>query len=171
MELIRECLFNFLVYSFMGWIIEGLFNLITSGSFLKSNFLILPIKPMYGFAGALLILLYTHVPWKLFLLFTFLVPTLIEYLSAVYLEHVFNLHYWDYSHKPYHINGYVCLQFSCYWIILSIILVRWIHPIIAHFYHWLLPVWPVSGFIMMLCVITDFIFTSLHYQGINRKST
>ena len=36
----------FLIYSFLGWILEGLFNRIKTGSFSKPNFLHGPVKPM-----------------------------------------------------------------------------------------------------------------------------
>ena len=37
--------------------IEGFFNLSTKGHFIKPNFLLLPLKPMYGIAATLLILI------------------------------------------------------------------------------------------------------------------
>ena len=57
MQLIRSIFFYFIMYSFLGWMIEGFFNLSTKGHFIKPNFLLLPVKPMYGIAATLLILI------------------------------------------------------------------------------------------------------------------
>ena len=48
----------FLIYSFLGWVLEGIFHLAKEGTFHKPNFLHGPVKPMYGFAGVLLAVLY-----------------------------------------------------------------------------------------------------------------
>lgn len=45
---------NFLVYSFLGWLLEGWYNRLVTGHFQKPNFLHGPFKPMYGIGGLLL---------------------------------------------------------------------------------------------------------------------
>lgn len=44
-----------LFYSFGGWLLEGLYHLLMTGSFWKANFLLGPFKPMYGIAAVLLL--------------------------------------------------------------------------------------------------------------------
>lgn len=43
-------LFYFTVYSFLGWVLEGSYNLYSTGTFRKEGFLKGPFKPMYGCA-------------------------------------------------------------------------------------------------------------------------
>ena len=45
---------NFLIYSFLGWILEGCYNFVVAGTFRKPNFLHIPLKPMYGIGGVIL---------------------------------------------------------------------------------------------------------------------
>ena len=120
----------FLCYSFLGWILEGMFNLVTVGQFRKANFLHLPVKPMYGF-GALAILLGHHWwPRRIFLINGFL-PCLVEYCSGYFLEHCFALRYWDYRQEFAQIKGYVCLKFAFCWFILTQVVICFVQPVLA----------------------------------------
>ena len=134
MTTFRILFFYFIVYSFLGWIIEGLFNLSKNGKFTKPNFLKLPIKPMYGFASTILVVLTPIIPFWLFLPLCFIIPSSIEYLSAYLLDKFLALQYWNYQHKPYHLHGYVCLEFSCYWLFLSLLLIFFLQPYILTLY-------------------------------------
>lgn len=155
MALWRILFFYFLIYSFLGWVTEGIFNLFTQGHFIKPNFLILPLKPMYGIASVLLVLLKDQLPLVLFLLSCFIIPSLVEYLTAFLLFHTFELKYWDYSQCPYNLSGYVCLRFSIYWVILSLALVYLIHPLIVVIYQKISWFWFYFFPIMLLTFIID----------------
>lgn len=159
MSFLRMIFFYFFIYSFLGWNIEGLFNLSTQGRFIKPNFLSLPFKPMYGIAAVLLLLLKDLVPFWLFLMCCFIVPSFVEYLTAYLLFHSFNLKYWDYSTAPYNLSGYICLRFSIYWMLLSLILVYWVHPFIISLYTHMTWFWFYFFPIMLLLLITDFCLT------------
>lgn len=124
-------LFHFIVYSFLGWLIEGFFNLATKGSFIKPNFLWLPLKPMYGLTAALLLALKATLPLYGFLLCVLILPTFVEYSTAFLLDHYLHLKYWDYSECPHQLSGYICLRFSIYWTFLSFILLYALQPLIA----------------------------------------
>lgn len=155
MSFFRMIFFYFCIYSFLGWNLEGLFNLSTKGHFIKPNFLILPFKPMYGIASVLLILIKDLVPFWLFLICSFIIPSFVEYLTAYLLFHSFNLKYWDYSRTPYNLSGYICLRFSIYWMLLSLVLIYWIHPFIASLYAHMTWFWFYFFPIMLLLFITD----------------
>jgi len=159
MEFIRTLFFYFIVYSFLGWIIEGVFNLCTRGHFIKENFLFLPLKPMYGIAAILLISLKAFVPFWLFLIGAFIIPTLVEYFTAFILYHNLNLKYWDYSHCKYQVSGYICLRFSLYWVILSLALIYGLHPYIVILYNTVYGLWYYFFPIILPIFITDFILT------------
>lgn len=147
--------FYFIVYSFLGWIIEGLFNFFTKKSFIKPNFLYLPFKPMYGIAAVILVLLKDRIPFVPFLICSFIVPSFIEYLTAFLLFQSFHLKYWDYSHTPYNLSGYVCLRFSIYWLFLSLLLVYGVHPFIFLLYQKINWFWLYFFPIMLLIFIID----------------
>lgn len=162
MEWFRSFFFYFLIYSFLGWIIEGLFTLATKGYFIKPNFLFFPIKPMYGFAAVWLIELKSILPMGLFLIAAFFIPSIIEYLTAYVLSHLFHLKYWDYSHCAYQLSGYICLRFSIYWFFLCLSLIYGLHPYVAYFYTQIHVFWfyffPTSLFVFL----TDLVLTFHH---------
>lgn len=151
--------FYFLVYSFLGWLIEGLFNLVTRGCFSKANFLSLPFKPMYGIAAILLIRLQILLPTWLFLICCLVVPTVVEYLSAFLLLHTFNLRYWNYGDRSYQLSGFICLRFSIYWFFLSLVLIYLIQPMVVMIYHQMQVLWFYFFPIFLLLFLTDFFLT------------
>lgn len=129
-------IFLFIIYSFIGWIIEKLYSFYTKNTLKNKGFLYGPLKPMYGIAMATLVIIYEifHVNKILMLLLCFFLPSLVEYLSGYLLDHFFNKCYWDYSNLKYNLHGYVCLKFSLYWTFLSWIGVIYIHPVIKYYY-------------------------------------
>lgn len=164
MTIFLTCFFYFIIYSFIGWIIEGLFNLFKEGQFIKPNFLKLPLKPMYGFASTLLVILAPPLPLWLILILCFIVPTLVEYLSAYLLDTYLGLHYWSYAHKSFQARGYICLEFSCYWFFLSLLLIFFVHPYIVLLYMLLFKSWIFIAPFIFLIVVYDFITTFLKYR-------
>lgn len=164
MVILRTILFYFIIYSFIGFIIEGLFNLMKEGLFIKPNFLKLPIKPMYGFASTFLVMIAPLVPLWVLLILCFIIPSAVEYLSAYLLERYLDLHYWSYEHKPFQAYGYICLEFSCYWFLLSLILVFLVHPYIALLYTFLFTFWYFLAPLAFLIILYDFITTFFRYK-------
>ena len=111
MKTTKKLLQYFLCYGFLGWILEGVFNLVTAGQFRKANFLHLPMKPMYGFGALAILIAHRYWPRKIFLTSCFL-PCLVEYCSGYFLEHCFALRYWDYRQEFVQIKGYVKVKFE-----------------------------------------------------------
>lgn len=130
MKTVRKIVQYFLCYGFLGWVLEGLFNLMTVGCFRKANFLHLPMKPMYGF-GALAILIGHHCWPRRILLTGCFLPCLVEYCSGYLLEHFFALRYWDYRQEFAQIKGYVCLKFALCWIVLTQVVLYLVQPILS----------------------------------------
>lgn len=129
MGLIRKTEQYFLCYSFLGWILEGLFNLVTQGRFRKANFLHGPIKPMYGFGALALLSSYWRNPKRLFYASCWL-PCLVEFCSGYWLERCFALRYWDYRQEFGQFKGYICLKFALCWVILAQLLIKVVHPVV-----------------------------------------
>jgi len=128
--------FNFILYSFIGWVIEELYSFTVTKKFKKEGFLTAPFKPMYGIASTILILYnqmldINGIP---LVLLCFLIPTTVEYISGYILKHIFNKIYWDYSKLKYNIHGFVTLKFSLYWTLLSFIGIHFLQPTIYNIY-------------------------------------
>lgn len=170
MFLLHLLFFYFLLYSFIGWLIEGLFNLCTRGSFSKPNFLYLPLKPMYGITAVLLIRLHQQLSFIPFMICCFIIPIIVEYLTAYLLLHCFNLRYWDYSTEPYQLSGFICLRFFIYWGFLSLLLIYCFQPLIYPFYLSLYPLWFYFFPIFLLIFTIDFLTTLNARQKKTSKS-
>lgn len=153
-------LFNLLLYSFLGWLLEGVFNWATKGSFVKSGFLYGPFKPMYGIAATLLILIYPLVSFPTFLLIGLAVPTIIEFITGWLMMYFFNTHYWDYSGMNWNYKGLVCLRFSFFWCILSFALIYGLNPFVSYIYSFLYPLWQWVWPIALAYFLVDVVWTS-----------
>lgn len=154
-------LFNFLFYSFGGWILENLYCLIMKGSFKKEGFLIGPFKPMYGFAISIMVAIKMVFNLNTFIiiLLCLIVPTGVEYLSGIMLKDKLNKTYWDYSGIRYNYRGIICLQFSIYWIILSVLVIYYLQPIVNSIYYGWIEGWSIVVPILSLGMIIDFLIT------------
>lgn len=122
----------FLIYSFIGWILESVLKTILEKKFVNSGFLYGPFCPIYGI-GAIIMYLglgeFKEFPILVFIL-GFLILSIWEYIVGWGLEKVFNTKYWDYSQNKFNIKGRVCLLNSLIWGILGIIFTYIVHPFI-----------------------------------------
>ena len=135
-------IFYFTIYSLLGWLLENSYNLFTKREFFKPNFLFGPFKPMYGFTPLLLVYLISpETNWAVMILLCFVIPTLVEYVTGALLHKLFNRKWWDYSDSPMQLHGHICVPFSLCWILLSIICIKWIHPVIVSMYGAVEPYW------------------------------
>ena len=166
MHLLFYITFNFIMYSFIGWIIEEVYLYVTTKKIKKEGFLKGPFKPMYGIASTILIL-YNEIldiygiP---LLLLCFLIPTTVEYISGYMLKHILNKRYWDYSHLKYNIHGFVTLKFSLYWTLLSFIGVYFLQPIVYNIYKESEKDLIIAVCLFSIILALDFFFTLQHFR-------
>ena len=126
-------LWSFLIYSFLGFLLELAYARLTGGRPDRKCLLILPLCPVYGL-GACLILALTgwavRFPPLVFVLGG-AAATGAEYLTGLFYEEVLGVSFWDYRGLPGSIQGRVCLPFTLAWGVLSLPLVYWVNPILA----------------------------------------
>lgn len=93
---------------------------------------------------------------------SFLLTSILEYITGYLLEKVFHNQWWDYSDKPFNIHGYVCLKFSIYWGLACTFIMDVLHPII---YKGITLMPHIVGMIL-ICIIMIGIFCGLwHYRS------
>lgn len=109
---IRVYFLLFIIYAFLGWVLEVVGKLIEQKKFINRGFLVGPYCPIYG-VGALLITFlfkkYTDDPVALFIM-AIVVCGVLEYLTSYFMEKIFHARWWDYSQRKFNINGRVCLD-------------------------------------------------------------
>ena len=162
----------FIIYSFIGWILESVYKSILQKKIINSGFLHGPICPIYGYGAMIMYLSLRNVTNNLFLLFAFgvIVLSIFEYLVGVSLELAFKTKYWDYSKRKFNIQGRVCLRNSLYWGVLGIVFMRIIHPVIEKTVQNINPnVNIVLILILGTAIIADTIITVIGLIKINIK--
>lgn len=159
--------FNFIIYSFIGWIIEEAHSFVVNKKFKRAGFLIGPFKPMYGIAVTLLILCNQTlgIDGSPLIILCFLIPTTVEYISGYMLKHIFNKSYWDYSHLKYNIHGFVTLKFSLYWTLLSYIGIYFLQPVVYNFYKGAEGILIIAICFLLSIFALDLLLTIQHLRG------
>ena len=126
-------LLYFFFYSFVGWIWESTYVSILTKRLTNRGFLTGPMLPIYGI-GAVVMLCATYPVQSsdvgIFLL-GLIAATMLEYVTGVVMEALFQVRYWDYSDKKFNIQGHICLSSSLAWGVFTLLLIRVVHPRIS----------------------------------------
>ena len=123
----------FLIYSFTGWLIETIGDLIKHKKFINRGFLLGPYCPIYG-TGVILITLflskYTDDLFALFFL-SMMLCGLLEYCTSYIMEKVFKARWWDYSNMRFNINGRICLETLILFGIAGVLILHYLNPFLS----------------------------------------
>ena len=169
----------FLIYSFVGWIVEVIFHAVTLGKVINRGFLNGPVCPVYGFGMLSVLALVGMIPAQvqgqtmgdiwIFVMGT-LLATAVELIAGWLLDVIFHARWWDYSDRPFNLHGYICLEFSLLWGvgILLIIRVFQVHvtnctQIIPTKYGWIIMA------VLYTIYLVDLVVTVAVTRGLNKK--
>lgn len=124
----------FLIYSFLGWIMEVIVTYPNYKKFVNRGFLIGPVVPIYG-SGAMLITLllsrYEKEPITLFFM-AVIVCSFLEYLTSYFMEKIFKTRWWDYSNESFNVNGRICLKNMIAFGLLALLAIYVTNPFIVN---------------------------------------
>lgn len=175
-----EICFDFLVYSFLGWVLEVVFHAVKAGKIINRGFLNGPVCPVYGFGvvGFLMILKSLNPSvsaedTNIFVLFAAgsVFCSAIELFAGWLLDKLFHMRWWDYSREPFNLHGYICLRFSLLWGIACMVVVGMIYPMINQIS--VLQTESQAAWIVMLILyiiyFVDLLVTVSTIIGLNRK--
>lgn len=134
---VKQIIWYSIIFSIVGLIIETVFCYITTGVVESRKGLIWgPFCPVYGVGATILILLlnkYKQNGIKLFIIGSIL-GNVIEYGLSYVLEAMYGTRFWDYAYLDWNLNGRICIKYSVFWGILSVVLIKfvkqWIDKII-----------------------------------------
>ena len=124
----------FIIYSFVGWILEVIYTRFKDGNWVNRGFLLGTICPIYGIGCVLMLFLLGKYKNDLFILFfmAIVICSILEYLTSFILEILFGARWWDYSDRRFNINGRICLETMVPFGILGCLLVRIINPFVLN---------------------------------------
>ncbi|MCQ2508371.1 MAG: hypothetical protein MJ097_06250 [Dorea sp.] len=130
----------FLIYAFLGWVLEVVYHVVCQGVVVNRGFLNGPVCPIYGFGMIFVLNLLSPVMGNLPMLFLggMFLTTFIELIGGWALEKLFHMRWWDYSREPFNLNGYICPKFALAWGVGVVFAVRVLHTIVKS----------VSGFVL-----------------------
>ena len=112
MEYITKLFITFIIYSFMGWLVEEIYAIFITKNLTNRGFLVGPMCPIYGFTSVALILLLNNFKDNIIVLFllSVLIAAVIEYLTSWILEKFFNVKLWDYTNdSKFELKGRIAL--------------------------------------------------------------
>lgn len=148
----------FLIYSFIGWLVEIFLTLVMERKFINRGFLIGPLVPIWG-TGAILITLILRPQDSLFnlVISSAFIGTFLEYVVNYLMEKLFKVRWWDYSQFPFNINGRVCLVSSCIFGIGGLLVIKIINPFLFNIFAKVNPsVFCIIIMFLMMLVLVDF---------------
>ncbi|WP_068268256.1 putative ABC transporter permease [Caviibacter abscessus] len=125
-----EYIWYFIIYSFLGWCIEVIYQALTHKKFINRGFLNGAYCPIYGFGAVFVIYLLKGTVNNPIILYALavVITSIIEYITGFVLKKIFGLLWWDYTNEHFNLSGYICLKFSLLWGIAALILMYVIHP-------------------------------------------
>ena len=129
----KRLLAYFIIYSFLGFIVETIFGMLTKGVIeSRKSCLFGPFCCIYGLGAMVMIpglQKFKKSNWALF--FAGAVEgSIVEYVMSWIGEIIFQIKWWDYSNMPFNINGRITLTFTVFWGLLALVLIRLINPYI-----------------------------------------
>lgn len=116
----------FFVFSVIGWLCETAWVLTDWQRFVNRGFLYGPYLPIYGVGSTLTIICFEKtynkktylgkINIKPFLIFvySFIILSVLEYVSSYLLEMIFDMRWWSYDNNKLNLNGRICLKNSIY---------------------------------------------------------
>lgn len=148
-----EVAWIFVIYAFLGWCTEVAYAALDTGRFVNRGFLNGPVCPVYGCGVLVVIVVLTPLKDNFLILFfgSFILTTVIEFITGFLLEKLFHNQWWDYSNEHFNICGYVCLKFSILWGIACTLIMDVIHPTIYKLIK-IVPKLPGTIILVIICI-------------------
>lgn len=157
-----EIIVLFFTYSVIGWMWETIYCSIKDHHYDYRGFLFGPYCPFYGFAVTTILIFTYHIQDNLFLLYVvgIIVATIFEYCASVFLQYIFHMKLWDYSHLWGNVQGRVAPVISLFWGVGVVFLVKIIQPFIQKIINW--EEARTHGYLALIILLgmgTDFVLT------------
>ena len=130
MMLIRYIML-FFIYSIIGFFVETIFCWIKTKKIMDRGFLIGPYLPIYGFGALISIIYLTQYKENIFTVFLLgmIICSTLEYVTSFIMEKMFKARWWDYTNKPFNLNGRICGENSLLFGIASVLVIYLSEPL------------------------------------------
>ena len=166
-----ELIWLFLIYSFLGWILETILAATKQRRFVNRGLINGPLCTIYGVPIVILTIFGQELPLFWLFLGAMIVATVTEWIGGHMIEQFYHERWWDYSDVKWNLDGYICLPASLVWGVLGTVSMRWGNGLLIRLYGFLpegighLLVWILAG--MLVLDVTATIFA---LSGIGRST-
>lgn len=128
-----QLLWFFLIYAFLGWLMETALAAVRKRRLLNRGFLNAPFSPVYGLSAVLFAIFLPELRSAPFFLFLggMILATGLELATGLLLERISHQKWWDYSDEPWNFNGHICLKYSLIWGLLALLCVFFLNPLLV----------------------------------------
>ena len=156
---LTEMFLLFIIYAFLGWIVEIINNIVVFKKFVNRGFLIGPYCPIYGVGGLIATIFLTKYKESIIVLFvmSMFLFALLEYFTSYLMEKLFKARWWDYTDYRFNINGRICLETLIPFGLLGCFAIYVVNPIIFSIFNMTnIVVLRIIAIVIFIIFIIDF---------------
>ena len=172
MGMLQILLWNFIVFSFLGWLGNGVRSLLVDKCFANRGFLTLPFCPMYGLSAVLcFIIMNPYSENKLLLFFgSMVVLSSIIVVSGFFINKLLGVKPWDFSYAKFNLGGYISLFTVILLGVIGFLLVGYVIPVVNTLVT-LVPEVIRNGIVYSLVTLiaVDYIFSIITTRKLKKK--
>lgn len=165
---IYQLLWLFLIYSFVGWILETIFAITKQRKIINRGLINGPFCTVYGFTGVLITVALKDLSGVWLFLFSAIYASVIEWVAGKIIEKICHERWWNYENNKFNLGGYISLQTSVLWGVLGFVAVTFTNSLLIDAYK-LIPFMVVRIILIVVVVAlaADMIFSLLilYYNG------
>ncbi len=161
----------FFVYAFMGWCWEVGLRLVQHHVFVNRGFVTGPVLPIYGF-GALISVVLLHPIHNVLIQFVVgaLAAATMEYVTSWAMEKLFHARWWDYTGKPFNLNGRIYLLGVVVFGIMMVVIDRLVQPLLQDATDAIPPLTlEIVSLVLLLTFLVDLITSVIHMKNFNKR--
>lgn len=123
-----ELLWLFLVYSFLGWVLETVVAAMKQKRFVNRGLINGPACIVYGVAAVIISVNLRELRGLWLFLGSMVFAVVIEWIAGHLIERLYRERWWDYSKIRWNLDGYICLPVALLWGALGMLVLRWGNP-------------------------------------------
>lgn len=161
-----ELLWLFLIYSFFGWVLETVAAAIKNKHFANKGLINGPFCIIYGVTTCTVSVFFQELSGIWLFMASAIMSTLVEWIAGHLIERCFYERWWDYSHRKWNLDGYICVGMSLLWGILCSFAVSFGNDWLLKLFHLILA---LAGNLIVIAfavlLVLDVIATVIILQG------
>ncbi|MDD7389211.1 MAG: putative ABC transporter permease [Lachnospiraceae bacterium] len=146
-----ELVWLFLVWSFLGWVLETVMAAVKQKRFVNRGLINAPFCILYGVGAVLITVVCQELNGFWLFVYSVILATLLEWTAGHLIEKMYHERWWNYSGILWNLDGYICVPVSIFWGILSVIMMKWGNPLMTGLFH-LIPELPRVILVLVLLI-------------------